>query len=131
MARCPIQLEQGSLDLALCQSIVIKAVDEGREVQDLGDLFFEFEDVEVETTRAQLQDVGDFRCLANCQRNRMANFLPHAEGLERVHLQQSTPMPPGGGRSATLVLYTGEAVAGFFGHATGSGCWILTEYAWA
>ena len=111
-----VQLEQGALDLALGQAIVVQIEQECDEVQDSGALVLELVDVELGPPRSQLQDVGNLRHLAVCDHDGMADFLPYINRVVRVHLKQIAPLPPGSCWNAALVLEPRQSVTERFSH---------------
>ena len=64
-----------------CSGALIKHVQKGDQVQDLGDFLFELEDVELWPLGAQLKDVRDFRYFPVGDHDGVTDLFPHIDGL--------------------------------------------------
>ena len=106
-----VQFEQGALDLAFAEIFVPEQVEKSDEMEDLGNLFLEFVDVEMKPGDAELENVRNLWDLAVCHHDRVADFLPHIDDIEWLDLEKVAPLPPGGRGDAAFILETGQPVS--------------------
>ena len=112
----PIEFDNGALDLAFGQALVVEPIEEGDDVQNFGSFFLEFEEVQLLSRRSHLQDQGHFRGFTSGHQDRIADLFPNIHHLEGIQLEQVAPLTPGAGRDMTLILETAQAIVHHLGH---------------
>ncbi|HIG54928.1 MAG TPA: hypothetical protein EYQ18_13310 [Candidatus Handelsmanbacteria bacterium] len=103
-SRLAVEFEQRAFGLALDQPLVFERIEKSDNVKDFGDFLFEVENIQLQSRRPHLQDIGDFGDFARSHRHGVANLLPDIDGINRIQLEQITPLAPGRRRDSTLVL---------------------------
>ena len=72
----------------------MKRTEERIEVQDRRDFFLEFLNVQLDPAISQLQDVSHVGQGPGDERHGRADFIPHLDGIVRIHGEVDAPLTP-------------------------------------